>query len=157
MIGLWPENIAAERAAMIARITPEARALMAAEFATAGGREIALSLSKQSDGRFGEPRLHMRGHSCRAGFLAHRLLDGDFLIHCHPGDDLTPSDKDLDTAGSIHCRLPATGFAICDTEVERLYIVIEPETPPPSPVRTARVGPLQLRWAIEGLPRQRNS
>ncbi len=110
----------------IARLlTDRSAAEMRAAIAEAGGNEVfALARRDGDTGLFSEVRVVARGHSFATPAIVDVAEHGDVALHNHPSGNLTPSSADLKVASMFADR--GVGFAIVDSPVERVYVVVEP-------------------------------
>jgi ATP-dependent DNA helicase DinG len=105
------------------RLAPAARALLRAEIAAAGGREVSFVGSVGPDGTIGAVRVAARGTVDTVLALPGIAERGEMLLHNHPSGVLDPSAADLHVAARAHDA--GVGFGIVDNDATRLYIVVE--------------------------------
>ena len=115
------------RAAVIERLREE--------IAGAGGNEVFAVGVMDDAGYIDEITVAARGNERAVPVVSSYVDRGDVVIHNHPTGILTPSSADLDVAGAF--AESGVGFFIIDSDVENLYVVIEP-------VHRAQTTPLDL-------------
>lgn len=112
----------------MSRMAPEVRALMAAEVAEAGGKEVSFVATIDADGVLVGARPVARGTVTSVLALPGVADRGEMLVHNHPSGVLEPSQADLTVAARLHDA--GIGFAIIDNAAEGIYVVVEvPRTP----------------------------
>lgn len=113
--------------------TPSAQKSLRAEIAASGGNEVYFLARMDEAGRifWAEPMARGGPDSVPAPQL--RPQSGEAVVHNHPGGNLQPSEPDLEIASQLGAR--GVGFFIIDSEVTRIYRVVEPfqeaDAPPP--------------------------
>jgi ATP-dependent DNA helicase DinG len=112
-----------------ARVTlsPEAAARMRAEIDAAGGHEVCFAARVAEDGAVRDPRAVARGNPQAVLAAVGRAEAPSIILHNHPSGELTPSHADLAVASRLWEE--GWGFGIVDSEVSRLYVVVEPPAP----------------------------
>lgn len=106
------------------RFTGAAALHMRTEIDDAGGREVFFCGTLDASGLVTGVRVCARGNEDAVPAILDTIGLRDVVIHNHPGDDISPSDPDLDIA-SI-CAHDGHGVYIVDNAVERIYVVVEP-------------------------------
>lgn len=98
---------------------------MRAAIAGTGGNEVfALGRRDSDDGPFTELKVVARGHRTAAPAIIEVAEAGDIALHNHPSGNLTPSEADLQVAGMLADQ--GVAFAIVDSDVREMYVVVEP-------------------------------
>jgi len=122
----------------MSRLSDEVRAVLAAEIAAAGGREVCFVCSVDERGQVVDARAVARGTAGMVLALPGIAQRGELVLHNHPGGNLEPSPADLDVAARLHDG--GIGFGIVDNRGEDLYIVVEVPRVAPQ----ARLDPFDL-------------
>ncbi|MCU0646900.1 MAG: hypothetical protein MUF00_02805 [Gemmatimonadaceae bacterium] len=127
-----------------ARITRTAQAAMRQAIRFAGGREVCFVATLDAEGQVERARVVARGDIESVLALPGVAQRGEMLVHNHPSGDLEPSAADLSIAATVHDD--GIGFAICDNDASRLYVVTEvpaaiERTPLVPPAVAADLGP----------------
>lgn len=147
----------------MSRLTAEARAMVAAEIAAAGGREVCFVATLDDDGAIIAARTVARGTPDMVLALPGIARTGEMVLHNHPDGMLEPSFADLDLAARFHDA--GVGFGIVDNLAERVYVVVEvPRSTPLTRLdpyeiveRLGERGPVARRLgAYEDRPSQRD-
>jgi ATP-dependent DNA helicase DinG len=105
------------------RIAPGVRAVLAAEIAAAGGREVSFVAEVDRDGVITAARPVARGTVDMVLALPGVAARGEMLLHNHPSGRLDPSGPDLNVAARLHDG--GVGFAIIDNTATSIYVVVE--------------------------------
>jgi len=105
------------------RILPSAKEAIFKAIEEAEGNEVLCLGKTDNEGTVAEIRVAARGNKGAVPAVMGKAVGGDIIIHNHPSGDLTPSDADLATAGSISNR--GCGFYIVDNQVTRIYVICE--------------------------------
>lgn len=105
------------------RILPDVQLVLAAEIASAGGREVSFVATVDGQGRVSAVRAVARGTVDRVLALPGVASRGEMLLHNHPSGLLEPSMADLSVAARLHDE--GIGFGIIDNSGDSLYIVVE--------------------------------
>ena len=105
------------------RIAPGVRAVLAAEIAGAGGREVSFAARVDRDGVVTEARVLARGTVEMVLACPGALQRGEMMLHNHPSGRLDPSGADLNVAARLHDA--GVGFAIIDNAATAIYVVVE--------------------------------
>jgi len=106
------------------RITDDAARCMRNEIEQTGGREVFFAGALDAQGRVEHVRVCARGDDGSVLAFLEMLASKDVVLHNHPGGDIAPSGPDLDIAAA--CGNNGHGFYIVDSEVTRVYVVVEP-------------------------------
>jgi len=120
------------------RIAPDVRACLAAEIASAGGREVSFVAQVDRDGIIIGARVVARGTVDQVLALPGVARRGEMLLHNHPSGRLDPSVPDLNVAATLHDG--GVGFGIIDDSAESLYVVVEV----PRDREVARIDPFEV-------------
>ncbi len=107
----------------MSRITPGARARVAAEIAAAGGREVTFVADLDERGQIAAVEAVARGTVDMVLALPGVASRGQMLLHNHPSGVLEPSQADLHVAARLHDA--GVGFGIVDNTGHELYVVVE--------------------------------
>ncbi len=105
------------------RLASAVQALLRAEIAAAGGREVSFVGTVGADGVIRAARVAARGTVDTVLALPGVAERGEMLLHNHPSGVLDPSGADLHVAARAHDA--GVGFGIVDNDASRLYIVVE--------------------------------
>jgi ATP-dependent DNA helicase DinG len=111
----------------VTRIAASARARLAAEIATAGGREVCFVATVDAEGAVTAVRVVARGTAAAVLALPGTADRGEMVLHNHPSGVLEPSPADLDIAVRLHNA--GVGFGIVDNAGDDLYVVVEVPQP----------------------------
>ncbi len=125
-----------------ARITRAAQAAMRQAIRFAGGREVCFVATLDAEGQVERARVVARGDIESVLALPGVAQRGEMLVHNHPSGHLEPSPADLSVAAVLHDD--GVGFAICDNEASRLYVVTEV----PSAIERVRLAPATVAAAL---------
>ncbi|HEX5003920.1 MAG TPA: helicase C-terminal domain-containing protein [Gemmatimonadales bacterium] len=106
-----------------ARISTEARTVLAGEILSAGGREVSFVADVDAEGCITGARAVARGTVQMVLALPGAAQRGQMLLHNHPSGDLEPSEPDLAVAARLHDE--GIGFGIIDNEAGQVYVVVE--------------------------------
>ena len=107
----------------VERLAPAVIALLRAEIARAGGREVSFVAGVDGNGQLVEARVVARGTVDAVLALPGVAERGELLLHNHPSGILDPSGADLSVAARLHDG--GVGFGIVDNDVTELYVVVE--------------------------------
>ncbi len=107
----------------VERLAPAVIALLRAEIARAGGREVSFVAGLDGNGQLVEARVVARGTVDAVLALPGVAERGELLLHNHPSGILDPSGADLSVAARLHDG--GVGFGIVDNDVTELYVVVE--------------------------------
>jgi ATP-dependent DNA helicase DinG len=99
------------------------RALLAAEIAAAGGREVSFAATVDRDGVVTAARAVARGSVDAVLALSGMAQRGEMLLHNHPSGVLEPSGADLHVAARLHDE--GIGLGIIPNDASELYVVVE--------------------------------
>ncbi|MDC7226698.1 MAG: helicase C-terminal domain-containing protein [Spirochaetales bacterium] len=91
----------------------------------ADGNEV-MAWGKVCEGVINELTVAARGDEGSVPAIFQHMEKGDVVIHNHPGGILKPSGADMQIAGRLGEH--GIGFYIVDSDVERVYAVVEPVT-----------------------------
>ena len=105
------------------RFTPASARAVRQAVADADGNEVFI-LGRVAAGKVAETRVLARGNRHAAPAILHVPRAGEVVIHNHPSGHLTPSDQDLDIASTL--GNDGVGFYIVDSDVDHVYVVVEP-------------------------------
>ncbi len=109
------------------RLSPEAVRTLRSEIRRAGGREVCFLARVTPQRMVVEARAVARGNREAVLAASRDEPEGGVMIHNHPSGVLEPSDADLAVAARLFER--GIGTAIVDSEVTRIYVVVEPPRP----------------------------
>ncbi|MDH3289382.1 MAG: helicase [Gemmatimonadota bacterium] len=123
-------------------LSSEVRAIVAAEIAAAGGREVSFMARVDEHGVIVDARAVARGTASAVLALPGVATRGEIVLHNHPSGDLDPSVADLDVAARMHDG--GVGFGIVDNAAEHLYMVVEV----PRPRETVAIDPVAAADAL---------
>ena len=116
-----PQTLGEDASARIAKAAAER---MRQEIRSAGGREVFFAGSLDANGRVERVRVCARGTETAVPAFLEMLAPRDVILHNHPGGDIAPSEADLHIA--TICGKNGHGVCIVDSEVSRVYVVVEP-------------------------------
>ncbi|HXI35002.1 MAG TPA: JAB domain-containing protein, partial [Gemmatimonadales bacterium] len=122
----------------VERLAPAVIAVLRAEIARAGGREVSFVACVDGNGQLVEARVVARGTVDAVLALPGVAERGELLLHNHPSGILDPSGADLSVAARLHDG--GVGFGIVDNDVTELYVVVEV----PRARATARLDPVDV-------------
>jgi len=114
------------------------RALLAAEIAAAGGREVSFAATVDRDGVVTAARVVARGTVDAVLALSGMTQRGEMLLHNHPSGVLEPSGADLHVASRLHDE--GIGLGIISNGASELYVVVEV----PRELERVRVDPFEV-------------
>ena len=114
------------------------RALLAAEIAAAGGREVSFAATVDRDGVVTAARVVARGTVEAVLALSGMAQRGEMLLHNHPSGVLVPSGADLHVAARLHDE--GIGLGIISNGASELYVVVEV----PRELERVRVDPFEV-------------
>ncbi|HEU4801092.1 MAG TPA: helicase C-terminal domain-containing protein [Gemmatimonadales bacterium] len=114
------------------------RALLAAEIAAAGGREVSFASTVDRDGVVTAARAVARGTVDAVLALSGMARRGEMLLHNHPSGVLEPSGADLHVAARLHDE--GIGLGIIPNDASDLYVVVEV----PREIERVRVDPFDV-------------
>lgn len=114
------------------------RALLAAEIAAAGGREVSFAAIVDRDGVVTAARPVARGTVDAVLALSGMAQRGEMLLHNHPSGVLEPSGADLHVAARLHDE--GIGLGIIPNDASDLYVVVEV----PRELERVRVDPFEV-------------
>ncbi|MBI4559610.1 MAG: DEAD/DEAH box helicase [Candidatus Hydrogenedentes bacterium] len=106
------------------RITEEASRRLRQEIVEAGGREVFFAGALNGDGLVHEVRVVSRGHGSAVPAFPEAAGPREVVLHNHPSGDLEPSDADLQLSSIFGHQ--GNGVYIVDSDVTRVYVVVEP-------------------------------
>ena len=109
------------------RLTPDAIVQLHEAIVDAGGREVFFAGTMGGDGKVERVRVLARGHASAVPAIFEGLDIREVVIHNHPGDDLSPSEPDIQLAAMYGAH--GHGMFIIDNEASRVYVVVEPFAP----------------------------
>ncbi len=109
------------------RLTPDAIVQLHEAIVDAGGHEVFFAGTLGADGKVERVRVLARGHASAVPAIFEGLDIREVVIHNHPGDDLTPSEPDLQLAAMYSNH--GHGMFIIDNEASQVYVVVEPFVP----------------------------
>lgn len=108
---------------MTDRLAPGVRAILAAEIAASGGREVSFLAQVDRDGVVTAARPLARGTVDLVLALPAVAARGEMLLHNHPSGRLDPSGADLGVASTLHDA--GVGFGIINNDATEVYVVVE--------------------------------
>ena len=109
------------------RLTPDAIVQLHEAIVEAGGHEVFFAGTLGADGKVEHVRVLARGHASAVPAIFEGLDIREVVIHNHPGDNLTPSEPDLQLAAMYGSH--GHGMFIIDNEASQVYVVVEPFIP----------------------------
>ncbi len=95
----------------------------------ADGNEITAVCRTDHDGSVTEVRVVARGDPSSTPAPLPHLVQGDVIIHNHPGGILRPSPADVEVAAELGNQ--GIGSYIVDNDVSEIYVLVEPVLIPP--------------------------
>lgn len=143
------------------RLSPKACSYIKKEIADAGGYEVFVVGSLDSEGMVINARVAARGNEAAVPVIQSAVDTSEVLIHNHPSGVLRPSEADLRIASQTAAS--GLGFYIVNNAVTEVYVVAEPvfaaKKKPIDPARAASLlskgGPLaRLSAGYEERPSQ---
>jgi ATP-dependent DNA helicase DinG len=119
--------------------------------AEAGGNEVTAVCRTDDDGIISDLRVVARGDPASTPAPLPHLVQGDVVVHNHPGGELRPSPADVEVAAELGNQ--GIGSFIVNNDVTEIYVLVEavvvpPETPLEPEDLTALIddgGPLSER------------
>lgn len=121
-----------------ARFLPEARVALQQAIAEAQGNEVTAVCRTDEEGTITELRVVARGDPSSTPAPLPHLVQGDVVVHNHPGGLLRPSAADVEVAAELGNQ--GIGSWIVDNSVAELYILVEPViVPPVTPLEAAEL------------------
>ena len=121
-----------------ARFLPEARVALQQAIAEAQGNEVTAVCRSDEEGTITELRVVARGDPSSTPAPLPHLVQGDVVVHNHPGGLLRPSAADVEVAAELGNQ--GIGSWIVDNSVTELYILVEPViVPPVTPLEAAEL------------------
>ncbi len=97
--------------------------------AEAGGNEVTAVCRTDEEGGVVELRVVARGDPSSTPAPLPHLVQGDVIIHNHPGGVLRPSSADVQVAAEIGNQ--GIGSYIVNNDVTEVYVLVEPLVVPP--------------------------
>ncbi len=119
-------------------IAPDAASVMRAAIAEANGREILFIGHTNQNDVVTKVDVLARGSEASVAAVTQFAAYGDVAIHNHPGNNLEPSDADVEVASLAACSGVAS--YIVNNDVNDVYVLVEPmHQPELSPLRSEKV------------------
>jgi ATP-dependent DNA helicase DinG len=107
-------------------ITADMQAHIRSEIAHAKGNEVFFLGYTNEEKIVFDVKTMSRGNQSRVAACTEDVEAGNVLIHNHPGDDLSPSDADVDLS-SFFATLGVGSF-IVNNDVSDIYVLVEPRS-----------------------------
>ena len=107
--------------------TPEAAEFIRKAVTEAGGNEVFCVGKINENSLVCDVRVLARGNRQSVPAILDAAKTGNVVVHNHPSGNLEPSPQDVAVASAFGNK--GVGFYIVDSEVESVYVVVEPFTP----------------------------